>query len=360
MIRVSHMSDNMSGMPSDMRFEAIVPASVANLGPGFDSIGMAVDLFQLRLSLVPGGEARLVTFEGTDAERVEAGPDNLITRALEAAFRCAGQDVPSGFRLYIENDIPIARGLGSSAAAIVGGLLLAREWLAVLGASISVDQLVELAVDLEGHGDNVVAAMMGGVTLAVMGEDRCLWQQIGAAEYPALVLAVPESWQTTDDARRLLPAEVPYADAVFNSAHAALLVTALVNCRYDLLAEAMRDRLHEPYREQIYPWISPAREAALAAGAYGVSLSGAGPSMVAFVPSDTETIRAVMRRMEEAYLEGGLRAGVYLAGVAGGAVSRTVSGDAGDCTPWTGVDQSSGMPAGRLKGGGVMDVEIKA
>lgn len=327
-----------------MRIEARVPASVANLGPGFDCLGMAVDLFQLRLCLVPGGDSKIINAHGTNMDRIAAKPDNLVCRALHTAFDHAGYRLPCGYRLEIDNEIPMARGLGSSAAAIVGGLLLAREWLAAeYNCGLTTSDLVELAVQLEGHGDNVVAAMMGGVTVAVKGENRLYWQRIGATEYPSLVLAIPESWQTTASARRLLPASVPYGDAVYNSAHVALLVAALAGGNYGLLGEAMRDRLHEPYREEIYPWLSAVRAAALEAGAYGVSLSGAGPSMVAFVPDDS--VGTVMNAMETAYLENGHEAHVYRASVAGGAVVRTASDDSGTAL-WSGVDESMSHGAG--------------
>ncbi|HEY8449960.1 MAG TPA: homoserine kinase [Bacillota bacterium] len=313
-----------------MRIEAKVPASVANLGPGFDCIGMAVDRFQLRLSLVPGGEERSIEVRGVDADRIERGPDNLVCRALDEAFRFAGCEPPRGFRLMIDNDIPLARGLGSSAAAIVGGLLLAREWLLAGDVLLSLEDIADLAVSLEGHGDNVIAALVGGVAVSVKGADGVRWQATRTTEFPALVLAVPESWQKTADARRLLPASVPYEDAVYNSAHTALLIAALMNGDYAMLREAMRDRLHEPYRERIYPWLPNVRRAALEAGAFGVSLSGAGPSTAAFVPAGN--ISSVMQAMASAYREAGLRAEVYRAAVAGGALARTVP--AGDGVSW--------------------------
>lgn len=344
------------GLDTMMRFEARIPASVANLGPGFDSIGMAVDLFQLRLSLEPGGETPAITATGTDVDRVRLDEDNLICKAINAAYEYAGRTLPSGYHLHIDNEIPMARGLGSSAAAVVGGLLLAREWLAAMDVTLDAQDLIELAINLEGHGDNVVAALTGGVTVTVKGEQRCFWQRLCVTEYPALVLAIPETWGYTVNARRLLPSSVPYADAVYNSAHAALLIAALSSCNYELLGEAMRDRLHEPYREQIYPWLSNARAAALEAGAYGVSLSGAGPSMVAFVP--VNNCSAVMRALEAAYHEDGFKVNVYRAAVTGGAVSRTVilTGNDVSASSWSGLEET-----GRgIHSGGRHDIEVKA
>ena len=303
--------------------EVIVPATVANLGPGFDCLGMAVDAFKLRLRcrFERSGGARIAV-RGSAAEGIPSEPSaNLVARAMDRAFAAAGAR-PGGYELEIDNEIPLAGGLGSSAAAVVGGLLLANAWLSGWGRALDDDGLLTLAAQLEGHADNAAAALHGGVTLALQRPGGAAFAyRLPLIEYPAVVLAVPAHRQSTRRARDVLPAVVPHAAAAFNAARSALLVAALTGGRYRLLAEAMSDRLHEPYRQGLYPWLETLREAAAAAGAYGACLSGAGPAAAALAPA--ERVPAVASAMQACFAAAGVEATVHRAAVSTGAVVRT-------------------------------------
>lgn len=260
----------------------VVPASSANLGPGFDAFGLALSLRdELIATEIPSGLEINVTGEG--AGTVPRGPEHLVVRAMEAAFAHVGAR-PTGIRLTCTNAIPHARGLGSSSAAIVGGLALGGH---MVGQPLDVRDLFSLAARLEGHPDNVAAAIHGGFTIA--------WTEpIGpqvlrlAVDVPVTVL-VPPSPVSTEMARRLLPARVPHADAAANAARAALLVAALQG-RPELLMPATEDLLHQAYRAEAMPQSYELVQELRAADIPAV-ISGAGPTVLAFarelpVPDD--------------------------------------------------------------------------
>jgi homoserine kinase len=240
------------------------PATSANLGPGFDCLGLALDLWN-----------EAVISEG-------AHPDeNLILRAAQAVFEAV--DVPfPGFELRSTNRIPFSRGLGSSAAAIVCGVLLGNHWL---GQPLDQAGCLRVATSLEGHPDNVVPCLLGGARVASLDDKGDVLQaEIRLAQALQAVVFVPEHNIPTGVARNLLPANVPLEDALFNVARASLLVAALGGGRVDLLDEATRDRLHQPYRLELFPASRQLMEAARAAGALATCTSGAGPSVLALCP----------------------------------------------------------------------------
>lgn len=248
-----------------------VPATSANLGPGFDAFGLALGLYDDVIARV--GEAGIhVDVAGEGADDVPRDRRHLVVKAMRAAFdRMGGQ--PRGIEIVCANRIPHGRGLGSSAAAIVAGVLAARSL--VLGG-LDDDEVHDLCAEIEGHPDNVAACLHGGLTVAWDG---------GVVRLPVdpsltVVAFVPTSRSSTAKARRMLPESVPHADASFNAARAALLVEALGR-RPDLLMAATEDRLHQPYRAEAMP-----RTAALVASLRekGVPavVSGAGPTVLAF------------------------------------------------------------------------------
>lgn len=303
---------------------ARVPATSANLGPGFDCLGLALAGWELRAWLTPAEvdprrwtcDEREVRWNLRGRGPAAAPPEeNLVVRAICAAFARAGQAHPPAWRLAVRSTIPPARGLGSSAAAIVAGLAVANQWLRRAGRPLGRDDLLQIAADLEGHADNVAAALYGGAVVA--------WRDAGgrwqAVQVPlggswVAVVAIPEVSSYTHEARQILPIEVDHADAVFNAARAALLVNALASGRGDLLAEAMRDRLHQPYRMALFPWLDDLIRLALAAGADGACFSGAGPSVLALVPTERaeEVARALSAGLAQAGVKG--RVGMCLAG----------------------------------------------
>jgi homoserine kinase len=252
----------------------VVPASSANLGPGFDAFGLALTLRdELIATEIPSGLEIEVIGEG--AESVPRGPEHLVVRAMEAAFAHVGAR-PTGVRLTCTNAIPHARGLGSSSAAIVGGLVLGGH---LVGQPLDERDLLVLATQLEGHPDNVAAAIHGGFTIAWTEPTGPQVLRLDVHDVPVTVL-VPPSPVSTDMARRLLPARVPHADAAANAGRAALLVAALQG-RPEILMAATEDLLHQPYRAeampQSYELVQELRSVDIPA-----VISGAGPTVLAF------------------------------------------------------------------------------
>lgn len=268
-----------------MNIDVQVSGTTANLGPGFDCLGAALTLYnQFSFS---SAEKFCCTVESTwsaeDAANVGTGSDNLAYRAFSLLFAHLAEPVPS-VELTIKMAVPLGRGFGSSATAIVGGLAAANAWL---GKPLALHEWLSLAVALEGHPDNVVAAALGGCQLALTGVEGLLTCPLAWHSDIALILAVPSFTLSTAKARSVLPASVPRSDAIYNLSHAALLTQALASGRGDWLREAMSDRLHQPYRWAFIPEAQSVRTAALGAGAWGVVISGAGPSLLALAPMHT-------------------------------------------------------------------------
>ncbi|WP_420123092.1 homoserine kinase [Nakamurella sp.] len=262
-----------------------VPATSANLGPGFDSFGLALARYD-EVSVCRTDGPLEVVVSGFGADDVPLDDRHLIIRAIGTALTAAGAPAdPTGLRLTCVNRIPHGGGLGSSAAAIVAGLLLGRELAAENGRRLSDDELLALATAMEGHPDNVAPALVGGFTLAFTGEDG-VPVAIRRDVHPdvrIVVFAAQES-SSTHHTRGLLPATVPHADAAANAADAALLVHALtVDPAY--LLPATRDRLHQPYRAASMPASAALMTHLRAAGVPAV-ISGAGPSVIALVAGD--------------------------------------------------------------------------
>ncbi len=258
-----------------MRITVRVPATVANLGPGFDCFALALDVVN-EVTLDTAGEPG-VMLEGEGAGELPQDGSNLIPRSMEHLARDAGVSLPS-FSLSCANRIPLERGLGSSAAAVVAGLALADR---LLGTELSKDRLLEMAVDVEGHPDNVAAALRGGLVLAY--RSRGGWRAESLVPSPDLrpVVLIPKRERlATSEARRALPHEVSLSDAVFNVGRAALAVVAMT-ARPDLLAEALEDRLHQPHRLPLTPAVH-AVFLDLKDSGIPVCVAGAGPSLLAF------------------------------------------------------------------------------
>ena len=261
-----------------MRLTARVPATVANLGPGFDCFGLALALHNevvIDTDAEPG-----VTIEGEGADELPRDESNLVLRTLRAAEKEAKDELPP-FRLECTNRIPLERGLGSSAAAVVGGLLLANH---LFDSWIRSDRLLEMAVELEGHADNVGAALGGGVTMTYQADGRWWLDRFEPPEEIRPVALIPESIRVqTDAARRALPNQVEFADATFNATRAAMLSLALTS-RPHLLYRALEDRLHQDARLALAP---PSRELfdRLRDARVPVCVAGSGPTILAF---DTE------------------------------------------------------------------------
>lgn len=295
---------------------ATVPATTANLGPGFDCLGLALEL-RNEFRLTGAGwvsrpeQVRLsVEVTGEGSRTLSQGEDNLACRAALAAFARAGR-YPASLNLSLRNAIPLGKGLGSSASAIVGGVWAAA---AFLEEPLDDAHWLGLAAQLEGHPDNVVPAAVGGLTVAVAG---------GAGAPPSFVrfevggellavVAVPSFSLRTSESRRRLPKQVPFPDAVFNLSRSAALVANAARGDWQGAALAMEDRLHQPYRAPLIPGFAKVCTSAREAGAAAAVLSGAGPSVMALVlgAGDEALSRAeaVGTAMEQAFRSAGVNA----------------------------------------------------
>jgi len=263
-----------------------VPGTTANLGPGFDCLGAALTLYNhFHFTLLDGPPGTVnIEVSGAEAERVVTNASNLAYQAFAQFYKQQGLATPA-VAINIELTVPLARGLGSSSTAIVGGLLGAN---ALAQQPLPQSTLIEMAISLEGHPDNVVPALVGGCQLAVTNNDGSS-TLCPVPWHPDVVpvVAIPDFELSTAEARRVLPATYSRADAIFNTAHLGLLLRGLETGHDDWLRVALRDRIHQPYRQTLIPGYDAVAQAAQAAGAYGLVISGAGPTLLALTPVQT-------------------------------------------------------------------------
>ena len=278
-----------------------VPATTANLGPGFDCLGAALDLnnrFAMR-RIEGGGERFELIIEGSEGSHLRGGPENLVYRAAQRVWKAAGLE-PVALEARVRLAVPPARGLGSSATAIVAGLMGAN---ALVGEPLSKEKLLELAIDIEGHPDNVVPSLLGGLCMTAKAASqrwrvvRCEWTSTVKA-----VVAIPSIRLSTSEARRAMPKAIPVSDAVVNLGALTLLLQRLRTGNGDLISDGMHDRLHEPYRWRLIKGGDQVKQAAMDAGAWGCAISGAGPSVLALCAEDKgmAVSRAMVRAWEAA------------------------------------------------------------
>ncbi|MDB9362124.1 homoserine kinase [Nodularia spumigena CS-588/02] len=281
-----------------------VPATTANLGPGFDCIGAALTLYnKFKFTRLDEG-GLIIAVTGAEAERVQTDESNLLYQAFVKLYQYIGQTPPS-VKMEIQLGVPLARGLGSSATAIVGGLVGANQ---LAGAPLTQLQVMELAIAMEGHPDNVVPALLGGCRLAATSADNWEICDIPWDENIVPVVAIPDFELSTSEARQVLPTQISRADAIFNTAHLGLLLRGLQTGKGEWLSTALQDRLHQPYRQALIPGYDAVNTAAIKAGAYGMVISGAGPTLLALV--DQLHSQAVESAMLSAWQETGITATV--------------------------------------------------
>lgn len=302
----------MSKLPS---VSIRVPATTANLGPGFDCLGAALALYnQFQFTaLSPVGEDMpsilRIGVEGAEADRVQRDDRNLVYKAFCYFFRQRHQPVPA-VAIDIHLGIPLSRGLGSSATAIVGGLLGAN---ALAGSPLSQTKLLDFAIALEGHPDNVAPALLGGCQLSVRDEATQAWTLCPINWAPEIVpiVAIPDFELSTQAARSVLPQQCSYSDAIFNLSHLGLLIKGLETARGEWIQTALQDRLHQPYRLTLIPGFAEVYSAAMEAGAKGLVISGAGPTLLAL--SMAEAAPTVVERIQAAWQQRGIAAQVTTA-----------------------------------------------
>ena len=257
-----------------------VPSTTANLGPGFDCLGAALSLKnEFCIKRIEGSSEKFeLIMESTEGNHLRGGPENLFYRAAQRVWKVAEME-PFAIEARVKLAVPPARGLGSSATAIVAGLVGAN---ALMGFPLPKEKLLELAIDIEGHPDNVVPSLLGGLCLTAKTASerwrviRCDWDS--SIE---VVIAIPSLRLSTSEARRVMPKNIPISDAVMNLGALSLLLQGLRTGNQELISDGMHDRLHEPYRWGLIKGGLDVRSAAIEAGALGTAISGAGPSILA-------------------------------------------------------------------------------
>lgn len=281
-----------------------VPATTANLGPGFDCLGMALKLY-LNLEMEETKEGFVIEYRGEGAEKFSTKKkgETLIWKSINLISKRAGKDIhKKGLKMRVFNEIPITRGLGSSSSAIIGGIVGAAR---LYNIDLTDREILELALTLEGHMDNITPALIGGLTLAYKtGREEIKWTKIKTPPDLRIVVAIPEFTLNTREMRKVLPQKVALSEAIFNLSRSALLVNALQNSDWDVLAEAMEDRLHQPYRAPFIPGIEDMFSQIKKTGLAGIALSGSGPSVVSFTKAGSE--EAISKIMKDAFLNSGI------------------------------------------------------
>ena len=274
-----------------------VPATIANLGPGFDALGIAIKL-HLEIDIEPRRDSIEITVEGEGADELPQDDTNLVVRSMNAFFDHIGRQ-PPGYAVHVRNPIPLASGLGSSAAAVIGGLYAAR---AITGGIVHQAEILQLAMALEGHPDNVLPALVGGLVICYEGDraNDLRHLRIEPSERLVPIIAVPKDQLKTSEARTVLPSDVSFDDAQYTAARAALLVASITaGAGSDVLADAMNDRLHEPARLELMPESAAVHKEMREAG-LPVAVAGSGPSLLLIAPrpeaaTRTEQVRRICR-----------------------------------------------------------------
>ncbi|NWG07172.1 MAG: homoserine kinase [Chloroflexi bacterium] len=290
-----------------MKFTVNVPATSANLGPGFDSLGLALDLWN-ETTVTPANDFS-VSVTGEGADRLALNRNNLILRAAQTLAEHAGRSLPP-FHAECVNAIPLSSGLGSSAAAVVTGLLAGN---LLLDNPLLKEEILNLASELEGHPDNVAPALLGGLVVSTMHAGRVIARPIPVDMDMCITIVLPDFHISTRQARAALPKKIPMRDAVHNISRAVLVTEALRDGDLSLLGRVMTDSLHQPYRLPLIPGAQEAMDAARQTGAEAVALSGAGPSLIAFSKTETGAGESMRRVFEAA----GLQARVFSLRVSG-------------------------------------------
>lgn len=284
-----------------------VPATTANLGPGFDALGLALNLWNEAEFACTDDNQIIVTVNGEGKEKLPTNADNAIAEAALQIYDLAGKHC-SGLRIDCVNRVPLGSGMGSSSAAMLTGMLGAN---ALLGNPFSNERILKLAIETEGHPDNVAPAMLGGLVASIVHEDRVVSMRLPAkANHGSIhaTVVLPDFDFPTKQARAILPKQVERADSIYNISRAVLVTEALRTGNLELLGIAMKDSLHQPYRLPLIPGAIAALEAGKDAGAAAVALSGAGPSLIAFSSKTEAGIGAAMKR---AFESAGMSARVF-------------------------------------------------
>lgn len=288
-----------------MRYLIRVPATTANLGPGFDCLGLALDLWN-DVEVEAAGDSLVITVEGEGADRIPLDRSNTIFKTMQIYAKRHHKTLPNGILLHCRNRIPVGSGLGSSSAAIISGIMAASVLLNI--QQDTADQL-DCAAQIEGHPDNVGPCLLGGLVTAILSDHKVIARKLEVASL-SLMIVLPDYHFPTETARAALPIKLLRQDAIFNLGRLALLIYAMGRGDLDLLASAMQDKLHQPYRIPVIPGATKAFAAAKQNGAAAVALSGAGPSLLIVLHSIAERAK-VGQAVTDAYKAVGLASRIF-------------------------------------------------
>ena len=287
------------------QFTVTVPATTANLGVGFDCIGAALSLYnQFQFTPVDTETRLTITVEGLEAAKVSRDESNLVYQSFLKLYQHV-KKTPPNVKIDIKLGVPLSRGLGSSATAIVGGLIGANK---LAGNPLSQSEIMELAIAIEGHPDNVVPALLGNCQLSVGESHNWHISSIPWHQEIIPVVAIPNFELSTEAARSVLPSEYSRSDAIFNISRMGLLLRALAISNSEWLQIALEDKIHQPYRKSLIRGYDEVKSAAIANGAYGMVISGAGPTLLALTNRDQ--VSTVVKAMSEAWAKIGIKADV--------------------------------------------------
>lgn len=277
-----------------------IPATSANIGSGFDSVGLALNLYN-EIHIYENYNSKKIEFEiFGEGENEISKKDNMIYSAMKLVFKKLKSKPNKGYIIKCINRIPLSRGIGSSSAAIIGGLLCANY---MLGDKLSIEKdILNMAVQIEGHPDNVAPAILGGIISGVVKkEEDFKYIKIKPPKKLKAIVSIPDFYLSTEIARNILPKEITRKDAIFNISRAALLTSALFSNRLDLLEIATEDKIHQDYRAKFIPNLNQLFKETKKAGAYSVTISGAGSSILALAKDDKNIIEKVSKAMHSSF-----------------------------------------------------------
>lgn len=287
-----------------MNFKLKIPATSANLGPGFDTLGLALSLYNY-LEVDTNTKSFSFDVYGEGADSLTKDEQNLTYRAMQKVFDVVGKPMIP-MHLIQSNEIPLSRGLGSSAAAIVGGLVAAN---ITLQQPLSQPELVNLATQMEGHPDNVAPALLGGLVVSAMQDQEVIYTKLKPKFLPDIIIVIPDFSLSTYKAREVLPTQVSLSDAVFNMGRLGVQLSCFVTGNYTNFKYGCEDRLHQDYRSELIPGFNDVIAACMDNGGLGATLSGAGPTIIGFAQYNAKEIG---QKMQTAFLNAGISSKVLI------------------------------------------------
>lgn len=272
--------------------KVIIPATTANIGPGFDCLGMALSLYNT-IEVEELDKGLDIQVSGLGKDSIPTNKNNLVYKSMLKCFEKLGYK-PKGLKIKQDNQIPIARGLGSSAACIVGGIMAANE---LSGNSLNKDEILELAVEIEGHPDNVGPALFGGLIVSNKDENQVHYVQAPLANNLRFIAAIPQNTLSTRESRAVLPKQVSFEDAVFNVGKSSLLVAALIQGKLETIPFGIQDRLHEPYRIKLMDSLESFFVKCKSENLNNIFLSGAGPTVILLAENEEANKEKIFRNI---------------------------------------------------------------